>query len=165
MVRRSRRSSGRLKTVESPLFPGYVFCRFEKDKRLPILMLPSVLHVVGIGKEPVPVDSAEIASIQVIADSPLCNEPWPFLNTGERVQVISGPLSGAQGVILDVKNKYRLIASLTLLRRSVAVEIDREWVQPCERAAGHRLPETLRDWSRLRRDEASKGEELVSVGA
>jgi transcription antitermination factor NusG len=129
VFRRSRRAFGRTKTIEFPLFPGYVFSRFDKEKRLPILMLPGVIHVVGIGKEPAPIDSAEIASIRVIADSPLCSEPWPFLNVGERVEVVSGPLMGAQGVILGVKNKYRLIASMTLLQRSIAVEVDRESVQ------------------------------------
>jgi transcription antitermination factor NusG len=106
-------------------------------------MLPSVIHVVGIGKKPLPIDSVEIASIRVIANSPFCSEPWPFINVGERVQVVSGPLTGAQGVILGVKNKYRLIASMTLLRRSIAVEIDRESVQPYEPAAGHRLDGAL----------------------
>jgi transcription termination/antitermination protein NusG len=129
VFRRSRRSFGRTKTVEFPLFPGYVFSRFDKEKRLPILMLPGVIHVVGIGKEPVPIDNVEIASIRVIAESPFLSEPCPFLNVGERVEVVSGPLTGAQGVILGVKNKYRLIASMTLLQRSIAVEIDRESVE------------------------------------
>jgi transcription antitermination factor NusG len=146
VFRRSRRSLGRTKTIELPLFPGYVFSRFDKNNRLPILMLPSVLHVVGIGKEPVPIDSVEIASIRVIASSPFFAEPWPFIDVGERVQVVSGPLTGAQGVILSVKNKYRLIASMTLLQRSIAVEIDRESVQPYGPGDDGRPDDTLPDW-------------------
>jgi transcription antitermination factor NusG len=130
MYRPQHRPTGRTKAVELPLFPGYVFCRFNIRKRLPILMLPGVLHIVGNGKEPVPLDSAEVASIRILANSPLRPEPFPFLEVGRRVSVISGPLVGAQGLILSVGKKYRLVASLTILGRSIAVEIDREWVQP-----------------------------------
>jgi transcriptional antiterminator NusG len=137
--RRSRRFSDRIKTVELPLFPGYIFSRFDKNNRLPILMLPGVLHVVGLGKEPAPVDSAEIASIRAIVESSLCTEPWPFVSVGQRMEVAAGPLAGARGVILGVRGKYRLIASLTLLQRSIAVEIEREWVRPDEPAAARVL--------------------------
>jgi transcription antitermination factor NusG len=132
MYRRSRRYSGRTRIIELPLFPGYVFCRFAKHNRRPILMHPGVLHVVGIGKEPMPVDSNEIASIRLIAKSPFYAEPWPFIAVGEQVEVTSGPLAGAQGIILAVKNNCRLVASLTLLQRSIAVEVDREWIQSCK---------------------------------
>jgi transcriptional antiterminator NusG len=154
LCRRSRQSLGHIKTVELPLFPGYVFSRFDKDDRLPILMLPGVLHVVGIGKELVAVDSAEIASIRVIANSPFCTDPWPFVNIGERVQIVSGPLTGAQGVILGVKNKYRLVASLTLLQRSIAVEVDRESVQSYQ-SAGNWLHDPLSAWDGIRRSQPS----------
>lgn len=112
------------------MFPGYVFGKFDQSKRLPILMVPGVLYVVGIGKEPAPIDSAEIASIRVIANSPFCVEPCSYMGVGQSVSVVCGPLAGAQGVILAVKNQWRLVASLTLLQRSIAVEIDREWVEP-----------------------------------
>jgi transcription antitermination factor NusG len=137
--RRSQRFSDRIRTVELPLFPGYVFGRFDKNNRLPILQLPGVVHVVGVGKEPVPVDSAEIASIRAIANSALCTEPWPFISIGQRVEIAAGPLAGAQGVILGIRGKYRLIASLTLLQRSIAVEIDREWARPYEPPAARVL--------------------------
>ncbi len=116
---------------EKPMFPGYVFGKFDQNKRLPILMVPGVLHIVGIGKEPVPIDSTEIASIRVIANSPFCAEPCSYIGIGQSVSVVCGPLTGAQGVIMAVKNQWRLVASLTLLQRSIAVEIDREWVEPC----------------------------------
>lgn len=130
--RRSLLLSGRVKTLEVPLFPGYVLSRFDKNRRLPILMLPGVLHVVGVGREPVPLDSAEVASIRAIVNSPLCTEPWPFVGIGQHVQIAAGPLAGARGVIVGTRGKYRLVASLTLLQRSISVEIDREWARSCE---------------------------------
>src|ERR1700689_2743376 len=64
-----RKWSDRVKVVESPLFPGYVFCRFDIHNRLPVLMTPGVLSVVGRGKTPVAVDEAEILSIQAAIGS------------------------------------------------------------------------------------------------
>ncbi len=130
--RRIQLSPNRLKTkaVELPLFPGYVFARFHQQNRLPVLMLPGVLYVVSIGKEPAPLDEGEIASIRLIASSKLYSEPWPFMTVGEPVEVVSGPLSGARGNVLSIKDRCRLVVSLTLLQRSVAVEVYRDWVKP-----------------------------------
>ena len=76
-----RRWSDRIKELELPLFPGYVFCRFNPLVRLPILMTPGVIQVVGIGRSPVPVDDAEIAAIQTAVQSPprLVDDPSPAL--------------------------------------------------------------------------------------
>jgi transcriptional antiterminator NusG len=127
--RRIRPQAGRRKAVDLPLFPGYVFGRFDQGKRLPILMLPGVLHIVGVGKEPRPIDTAEIASIRVIVNSPLSTEPVPFIDAGTRVKVVTGPLTGARGVILQMRDDARLVASLTLLQRSISVQIDPRWVE------------------------------------
>jgi transcriptional antiterminator NusG len=131
LYRPSQTVSDSLGNYETPLFPGYVFARFDKEKRLPILMLSSVVHVVGIGREPMPIDNAEIASIRTIVSSPIRSEPSPYLNLGERVSIVSGPLTGARGVIVAIKNGWRLVASITLLQRSISVEIDRAWVERC----------------------------------
>ena len=76
-----RRWSDRLKEVEFPLFPGYVFCRLNPQYRLPLLTIPGVLHFVGIGKTPVPLEDAEITAIQAAVRSGLSTEPWPFLSS------------------------------------------------------------------------------------
>jgi transcription antitermination factor NusG len=76
------------------------------------------------------VDDAEIAAIQGIIQSGLPREPWPFLQVGQRVRIASGPLSGYEGILLNVKGNHRLVLSVSLLRRSVAVEVDRAWASP-----------------------------------
>jgi transcription antitermination factor NusG len=125
-----RRWSDRIKELELPLFPGYVFCRFNPLDRFPIVVTPGVLQVVGIGKSPVPVDDAEIAAIQTAVQSGLPRQPWPFLQIGQRVRVECGPLCGIEGVFVDFKGRHRLVLSVTLLQRSVAVEMDAAWVSP-----------------------------------
>jgi len=124
------RWSDRMKTVEMPLFPGYIFCRLDPQYRLPVLVTPGVLHFVGIGRFPVSIDDAEIASIQSVVQSGLRMEPWPFLEVGQRVQIEDGPLSGLEGILVEVRKLHRIVLSVTLLRRSVAVEVERQWVSP-----------------------------------
>ena len=118
-----RRWSDRVATIELPLFAGYVFCRFDVSHRLPILVTPGVLEVVGAGRTPQPIDEAEIASLQVLVASRVTIHPWPSLHVGQRVQIVGGPLAGAEGLLLSVKSGHRLVVSVTLLQRSVAVEI------------------------------------------
>jgi len=127
---KTSRWSDRVKQIELPLFPGYVFARFDVTKRLPILKMPGVLHVVGVGRTPQPLEESELAAVQRVVASGLPVKPWPFLRTGQLVKVQLGALTGLEGIVLDIKSTVRLIISLTLMQRSVAVEIDREWVKP-----------------------------------
>jgi transcription antitermination factor NusG len=125
-----RRWSDRIKEIELPLFPGYLFCRFDPLDRMPILVTPGIVQIVGIGKQPVPIDEMEIAGIQTAVRSGLPREAWPFQQIGQNVRVECGPLRGVEGVLLNVKGGHRLILSVTLLQRSVAVEVDEAWVNP-----------------------------------
>ncbi len=125
-----KRWSDRVKEVETPLFPGYLFCRFNPMERLPILQTPGVIQIVGYNRHPVPVEESEIQAIQMLVVSGVAKQPWPFLHTGDKVQIESGPLRGMTGILTDFKGKHRLIISITLLQRAVAVEIDSALVTP-----------------------------------
>jgi len=124
-----RRWSDRFKEIESPLFPGYVFCRLNPLDRLPILMTPGVFVIVGIGKTPEPIDETEIAAIQAAVKSGLPSQPWPFVQIGQRVRIEHGPLYGLEGVLLDFRGRHRLVLSVTLLQRSIAVQVEDTWVR------------------------------------
>jgi transcription antitermination factor NusG len=136
-----RRWSDRVKSVDLPLFPGYIFCRLDPRKRLPLLTIPGVVHFVGIGKIPIPIDDREISAIQAAVQSGLPVEPWDYVETGQVVRLDEGPLAGTEGIFLGISKQERVIVSLTLLKRSVAVVIDRNWATPLD-AAG--CPLTLR---------------------
>jgi transcription antitermination factor NusG len=125
-----KRWNGRLRQLNAPLFPGYVFCQFDALNRLPILVTPGVIAVVGRGRVPVPVDDAEIAAIQTVVSSGLRAEPWPYLEIGQKIRVESGALNGLEGVLTNFKGNHRIVVSVSLLRRSVALEIDRTCVSP-----------------------------------
>lgn len=143
-----KRWSDRIKVTEDPLFPSYLFCRFDPQYRLPILKTPGVIQVVGYNRMPVPIDDGEIQAIQVLVQSGFPSQPWPFLTVGERVQIESGPLRGLEGILVALKGKHRLVVSVTLLQRSVAVEMDfglvrslgMPYVLPTENGASQRDP-------------------------
>jgi transcription antitermination factor NusG len=132
LYRSRRRWSDRYRDIDLPLFPGYVFCRLDVRKRLPLLTIPSVVQIVGIGKVPIPVDDDEIAAIRTLVWSGLSLQPWPLLEAGHRVRIAEGPLRNVEGIVIEIKGSYRLIVSITLLQRSVAVAINRSWVRPME---------------------------------
>ncbi len=128
--RTKRKRVDRITEVEVALFPGYVFCQFDSNKRLPILMTPGVVGVVGRGNRAEPVDDTEIASIRTVALAGRPVQPWPFLRLGQRIRLQAGPLAGTEGIFLRVKDEYRLVVSITLLQRAVSVVIEKDAVAP-----------------------------------
>jgi len=128
--RRRRRWSDRVTEIEAPLFPGYIFCRFDPSRRLPILTTPGVVGVVGCGRAPAPIPDDEIAAIETVLKSGLVSGPCSYLPAGQRIRIEEGALAGLEGVVVKSRKPvWRLIVSVTLLQRSVGVEIDREWAR------------------------------------
>jgi transcription antitermination factor NusG len=119
-----RRWSDRWKELDLPLFPGYVFCRFDLKERLHVVQTPGVRLLVSFGRVPAPVREEEIHALQRIVNSGLQAGPWPYLRVGRRVRIEDGPLAGVEGILLEIRAKYRLVVSVTLLQRSVAVEVE-----------------------------------------
>ena len=115
---------GRMEWTITSLFPGYLFCRFNQHDRLPILKTPGVVQIVGFNRIPAVVDETEISALQTLMATGVANQPCPFLEIGDRVRIESGPLRGLEGILMDFKGHHRLVLSVTLLQRSVAVEID-----------------------------------------
>jgi transcription antitermination factor NusG len=131
-VRSRRRWSDRTKEIQAPLFPGYVFCRFNAAHRVPVLESAGVVGIVGFGSLLAPIPAEEILAVETMLR--LCKhvEPYPFLREGQRIRIERGPLAGVEGIVVELKNSFRLVASVTLLQRSVSVEIDREWACPVQ---------------------------------
>jgi transcription antitermination factor NusG len=125
-----KRWNGKVKQMSAPLFPGYVFCQFDALKRLPILVTPGVISVVGRGRVPFPVNDDEIAAIQTIVTSGFQAEPWPYLEVGQKIRIEGESLNGLEGILIHFKGNNRIVVSVSLLRRSVALEIDRDCVRP-----------------------------------
>lgn len=130
LYRSRRRWCDRIKYVDVALFPGYLFCRFDpRDRIVPVLTTPGVIGIVGAGKTPIAISDEEIEAVRVIVRSGLAAQPWPFLNVGCRVSIEHGPLTGIEGIVINADRVERLVVSVNLLQRSVAVEIDRDWAR------------------------------------
>jgi transcription antitermination factor NusG len=138
-----RKWSDRVKSISLPLFPSYLFCRFPINSRLPILVTPGVNFIVGVGKTPVAVDEQEIHDIRCVMRSGAGMQPHPYLQVGEMVRVEEGPLEGLTGIILRSKGNDRLLVSVSLLMRSVSVELDRTAVKPYNSALRGKMVELL----------------------
>lgn len=128
-----REWSDRKKEVEQPLFPGYVFCRFEYTQRQSVVVTPGVMQVVGCGRTPMPVEDREIEAIQIAVASGISSQPWPYLEVGERVKIHTGKLIGLEGILVNFKGNHRVVLSVSLLQRSVALEVDLAWVGSLEK--------------------------------
>ena len=128
VARCTHRWSDRTKEFDVPLFPGYLFCRMNVNNRLPVLLAPGVIQIVGTGKTPIPIEEEEIAAIQRVGKSGLPTMPWPYMQVGNMAQIMEGPLNGLTGIIVKIKSGLKLVLSVNLLQRSVAVEVNREWV-------------------------------------
>jgi transcription antitermination factor NusG len=123
-----RKWSDRTKEIDQALFPGYLFCRFDYQERQPIITAAGVVQVVGNGRIAIPVPDAEIEALQVAVSSGVPAQPWPYLKAGELVRVNYGHLSGLEGILVNFKGNHRVVLSVTLLQRSLALEVDLSWV-------------------------------------
>lgn len=138
LYRCRRRWSDRVKELELPLFAGYVFCRFPVRDKGRILSTPSVVSVVGFAGKPVAVADEEIEAVRKMTGSGLRVGPWPYLRVGQRVRIEAGPLCGLEGILLQLKDAWRVVVSVELLQRSVAAEVDRDVVSPLLSPANRR---------------------------
>lgn len=116
--------------VQLPLFPGYLFVHVTPSQRLKVLEVPSVVRMVGFNGTPAVLPDEEILSLRTGLDGNLRVEPYPYLKVGRRVRVVRGPLSGREGILVRKKDCLRLVLSIDLIMRSMAVEVDAADVEP-----------------------------------
>ncbi len=125
----TRRWSDRTVNTLVPLFPGYVFCRFNANLRLPIVSTPGVVSVVGFGKDPAAIADSEIEAIQTVLQSGLVAEQCAYLREGQHVRICQGAMKGVEGILLKKKSEWRLVVSVSMLERSISVEVDHHSVE------------------------------------
>jgi len=131
LYKTTRRWKDRSKSVCLPLFPCYMFLRGNLDRKLDILRTPGVFWLVENDGRACQIPDSEIDSVRKITETSLAVEPHPYSNLkdGDFVRIRSGPLAGIQGVLTYLKNRYRVVLSVEVLRKAVAVEVDLENVE------------------------------------
>jgi transcription termination/antitermination protein NusG len=124
LYRSIRRWKDRRKELELALFPGYVFVRIALRDRLRVLQLPSVVQLVGSRGQPAELPEREMECLRQGLTNQVYGEPHPYLKVGRRVRVIHGPLAGTEGILVRKKDRFRVVVSIDLIMRSVAIEVD-----------------------------------------
>lgn len=124
-----RRWKDRRVKLQMPLFPGYVFVRIALRDRLRVQQIPGVARLVGFNGAPCALRQEEIDGIQSCLSQGCRIEPHPYLTIGSRVRIVRGPLQGMEGILIRKKNLYRVVLTLNLIERSVAVEVSGEDVK------------------------------------
>jgi|SRR5207247_10711780 len=125
-----RRWKDRRVQLELPLFPGYVFVRLALRERLRVLQVPSVVRLVGFSGQPTALPDTEMEIMRSGLSQSLRAEPHPFLTVGRRVRITGGPFAGLEGVLRRKRSRMRVVVSLGLIQRSVAVDVDIADVRP-----------------------------------
>lgn len=131
LYRKRSQWSDRVKQIDLPLFPGYVFVRGNYSGRPRVITTPGVIGVLSFGGVPAIITDDEMENIKAVTGSGLHAEPWPYLHEGQRVRINAGALTGTEGILIRNKSDCRVVLSVEALFRSIAVEIDRDWVTPC----------------------------------
>lgn len=131
VYRSVRRWKDRRKELELALFPSYVFVHIAIEDRLRVLQVASAVRFVSFNGHPVPLPDVEVECLMNGLSRGVYAEPHPYLTAGRRVRVRSGPLAGAEGILVRRKDRFRVVLSLELILRAVAVEVDEADIEPC----------------------------------
>ena len=121
-----RRYSDRMKVVETAVFPGYAFCKFDVQKKLPVVSSPGVEYIVGVAGVPTPIPEVEISNIRRVIDAG-ASASENFVQ-GQRVRVTHGPLAGVEGILIRDSRGDRLIVSIELLNQSACLHITQDQI-------------------------------------
>lgn len=125
VVRERHRWSDRLKTIDAPMFPCYLFVRISSagKARTSVLGVPGVAGFVGVGRAALPIPSEEIEALQLLVASRLDCQPHFFVTTGQRVRILGGCLDGVEGRVMRHDGDDRLVIAVSGIERAVAVRV------------------------------------------
>jgi transcription antitermination factor NusG len=124
------RWADRIKEMERPLFPGYLFCRFDARCRVPILNTAGVIDIVRVAGHPAAIEDYELANLKTAMGSGYTCLPWPHAEIGRKITIGFGPMAGVTGVLVEVKRKLRLVLSVSAVNRAILVEVDADVLAP-----------------------------------
>jgi transcription antitermination factor NusG len=132
LVSEKHQWSDRRVSVDTPLFPGYVFVRITQDQsaRVAVLRTVGVRKFVGMRGMGDPIPDIQIDSVRAIVSKgvPFCSST--FINVGQRVRVRGGSLEGVEGIVTSVNGDNSLVISVDLIQKSLAIRITGFAIEP-----------------------------------
>jgi transcription antitermination factor NusG len=131
--------SDRRKLVDTPLFPGYVFVQIlnSTGAQLRVLKTTGVVRFVGNRQGPLAIPEQEISDVQTVLEQKVHCSPYPFLKLGQRVRICGGALDGIEGVLVGRDSDSKLVISIEIIQRSLAISVYNFDVQPVGGRATH----------------------------
>jgi len=120
----------RVKFVDVPLFSGYLFGYFALQDKVAVLETVGVARLVGINGKAMPIPEEQIAAVRTMMEHRLPCSPHPYLVEGMRVRIKCGLLAGAEGILIEKRQRHRLVISMDIIHQAVAVDVDSAEVEP-----------------------------------
>ena len=124
-----RHWSDRKKEIQEPIFKGYLFVQIPLSQQREVLQTQGSVRLVGFNAHPVPISEKDLNAVRRFVQEEISLDPYPYLETGSRVYIRSGPLRGVEGFIVRKDKQMRLVISLDLLFQSISVEVDEAVVE------------------------------------
>ena len=122
----------RVKLVEVPLFNGYLFGYFALRDKIAVLETVGVARLVGINGTPVPIPDEQIVAVRTMMEHRLPCSPHPYLVEGMRVRIKSGLLAGTEGILIEKKQRHRLVINVDIIHQAMTIDVDSAVVEPLE---------------------------------
>ena len=123
------RWTDRTKTIERPLFPGYLFAHFEPEDCGRVQAIKGVAHVLGDGIDPIAVPDEQIEAVRTLLASPFELTPMSLIQVGKRVVIEHGALRGIEGWVVEIKKRCQVVVAIDLLRKGVGLQVDAQWLR------------------------------------
>jgi transcription elongation factor/antiterminator RfaH len=124
-----RKLKDRIRMVELPLFPSYVFCKFEYKERFSILETQGIIKIVNFHGVPSVVPDWQIESLKKVLENPESLQMESYFRQGDLVEVKEGPFKGLRGTVKKIKGESRLAITIEGIMQSISVEIDPDSVE------------------------------------
>ena len=117
-----RRWSDRIKKLEVPLFPHYIFIKTTANGRRESAGITGLLKFITFEGKPAIISEDEIRAIQQLErhDPEVESE----LVEGSKVRIIRGPLAGLRGILFFKKRKNRFAVIIEGIQQTLAIEVN-----------------------------------------
>jgi transcription antitermination factor NusG len=124
LVKEKRMWSDRIKTVEVPLLPSYVFVRTAREKFAQIYPYPGFVRFVSFQGKPCEIREEEIALLEQIVEHGFHVQQSPLCDLGDRVRITRGPLRGWEGCVEKKKGASRVVFRFDCIQQAISVEVE-----------------------------------------
>jgi transcription antitermination factor NusG len=125
-----QRAAGRERS--RPLFPGYLFCHIDLKNSPKLYQIPGFTRILGTGSRPIEICENEIQVIRSLIEASVSVDSSSPLVAGDHISVTAGPFVGFSGVVVQTATLKKIVVSLPLLKRRIAVTVPIDWIIPCK---------------------------------